>query len=302
MNNPAVSIQSIQQYSGDRNRLIFRLAIVASIAIHVLLFFLLKADFFKIDLKQELAKPDEPVTILFPENKPMKIVENINENNLEPDYSDLLADRNSRARNPELLDEFGNQPFSTGSLPFENLSNPEIPLAASAQSVKKFSRDALGKDAMDAAELSNAEQSSNEEARSGSAAANDSYTPDQNWAQKKFSADEMGDISLSTYAWEWAPYIYALKRKLYQVWSPPVAYYYLGLIHGYTVIQFSISREGRLLGYKVLEQYGHESLQQTSENAIVALFPFKALPANFPEDQLTITAKLIYPNPREVTQ
>jgi hypothetical protein len=87
MNNPAVSIQSIKQYSGDRNRLIFRLAIVASIAIHVLLFFLLKSDFFKIDLKRELAKPAEPVTILFPENKPMKIVENINENNLEPDYS-----------------------------------------------------------------------------------------------------------------------------------------------------------------------------------------------------------------------
>jgi len=302
MNNPAVSIQGIKQYSGDHNRLIFRLAIVASIAIHVLLFFLVKSDFFKIDLKQELAKPAEPVTILFPENKPMKIVENINENNLEPDYSDLLADRNSRARNPELSDEFGNQPFSTGSLPFENLSNPEIPLAASAQSIKKFRRDVLGKDAIDAAEQSAADQSSDEEARSGSAAANDSYTPDQNWAQKKFSTDEMGDISLSTYAWEWAPYIYALKRKLYQVWSPPVAYYYLGLIHGYTVIQFSISREGRLLGYKVLEQYGHESLQQTSENAIVALFPFKALPANFPENQLTITAKLIYPNPREVTQ
>lgn len=302
MNNPAVSIQSTKQYSSDSNRLVFRLAILASLAIHVLLFFLLKSDFFKIDLKKELAKPVEPVTILFPENKPMKIVENINENDQEPDYSDLLADRNSRARNPELLDEFGNQPFSTGALPFENLSNPAIPLVASRQSVKKFSRDALGKDALDAVEQSAADQSLNEETRTGSAAANDSYSPDQNWAQKKFSADEIGGISLSTYAWEWAPYIYALKRKLYQVWSPPVAYYYLGLIYGHTVIQFSISRDGQLLWYKVLEQNGHESLQQTSVNAIVALFPFKALPTNFPENQLTITAKLIYPNPREVSQ
>ncbi len=295
-------MQVIRQYIGDRDRQIFRLAIVASIAIHLLLFFLLKSEFFKIDLKQALAQPTEPVTILFPENKPTKIVENINENSLEPDNSDLLSDRNSRARNPELLDEFGNQPFSTGSLPFENLSNPEIPLVASTQSVKKFMRDALGKDASDVSEQNALDQSSNEATSAGSALANDSYYSDQNWAQKKFSADELGDISLSTYAWEWAPYIHALKRKLYQVWSPPVAYYYLGLIYGYTVIQFSISRDGRLLWYKVLEQNGHESLQQTSVNAIVALFPFKALPTNFPENQLTIIAKLIYPNPREVTQ
>ncbi len=39
--------------------------------------------------------------------------------------------------------------------------------------------------------------------------------------QKQFSSDQVGDISLSTYAWEWAPYINALKQKLYSVWFTP---------------------------------------------------------------------------------
>jgi hypothetical protein len=291
-------MQVIGPYIEGRDRQVFRAAIVSSIILHLLLIFLPKSDFFKIDIKQDIKKPAEAVTIIFPENKPMKIVDNINENNLRPDNSDLLSEQDSRARNPELFNEFGTQPFSSGSSPFENLSNPEIPLVASAQSIKKFKRNALSKDALNSADPNTMDRSSGAEA----GAAADQYYPDQNYAQKKFSADELGDISLSTYAWEWAPYINAMKRKLYQVWSPPVAYYYLGLIHGYTVIQFSISKDGRLLWYKVLEQQGHESLQQSSVNAIVAIFPFKSLPANFPEDQLTIIARLFYPNPREVVQ
>ena len=71
--------------------------------------------------------------------------------------------------------------------------------------------------------------------------------------QKEFSADQLGDdISLSTYAWEWAPYINAFKRKLYTVWFTPPAYYRLGLIHGQTIIRFTITKDGNQAfgGYK----------------------------------------------------
>ena len=71
------------------------------------------------------------------------------------------------------------------------------------------------------------------------------------------------------------------------------------LIYGYTKIRFSISKNGQLLNYEVLEHRGHESLQVSSENAIKSSFPFKPLPQNFPEETLTITANLIYPNLRE---
>jgi outer membrane biosynthesis protein TonB len=64
------------------------------------------------------------------------------------------------------------------------------------------------------------------------------------------------------------------------------------------VIEFSISKEGDLIGYKVHEHSGHESLEVSSVNAINASFPFKPLPNNFPDEMLTVTARLIYPNLR----
>ena len=289
----------LKQKIFEQENQVLKIAFLFSIVVHFLLLFFLKSDFFKIDLKQIMEKPPEPVTILFPENKPKQIVENMNENNRTPENSDLLSDYNSQARNPDLLNDMGNQPFSNGSLPFENLSNPEIPLISRTQPIKKFSKEALSEDPARYARENNIERANTEEARFNPSSGNENYSPDQ-YAQKMFSADQLGDLSLSTYAWEWAPYVNALRRKLYQVWFAPVAYYRLGLIYGHTVIQFSISREGKLIGYKVLEQNGHESLEQSSVNAIVALFPFKSLPKNFPEEQLTITARLIYPNLREV--
>ena len=69
--------------------------------------------------------------------------------------------------------------------------------------------------------------------------------------------------------------------------------------NGFTIIQFSISKEGQLIEYEVLKHEGHESLEQSSVNAIKSSFPFKPLPVNFPDDNLTIVARLIYPNLRE---
>jgi hypothetical protein len=288
-----------QKYFEQENR-ILKITILLSIVVHFLFLFLLKSEFFKIDPKQVLEKSPEPVTFFFPENRPRQIVENINANNQTPENSDLLSDYNSQARNPDLLDNTANQPFSDGSLPFENLSNPQLPLISRAQAVKKFSRDALSNDPTHLSR-ENFFQPKDIEEMTDQNPGNENFSPDR-YAQKKFSADQMGDLSLSTYAWEWAPYVNALRRKLYQVWYAPVAYYRLGLIFGHTVIQFSISRDGNLIEYKVLEQNGHESLEQSSVNAIVALFPFKSLPRNFPEDHLTITARLIYPNLREVNR
>jgi TonB family protein len=116
--------------------------------------------------------------------------------------------------------------------------------------------------------------------------------------QKKFSVEDIGAITLSTYQWEWAPYINAMKNKLNRVWYAPTAYYKLGLIHGYTIIRYTIDRSGNITNMEVLNHNGHSSLENSSVSAIKALFPFLPLPENFPEETLTITVKLIYPNLR----
>jgi outer membrane biosynthesis protein TonB len=114
-----------------------------------------------------------------------------------------------------------------------------------------------------------------------------------------FDAESVGDFALSTYEWDWAPYWLDFKRKLNRVWYAPPAYYQLGLIHGYTIVRFKITRDGRMYDFKVLKQVGHSSLQQSSVNAIDAVFPFKELPNSFPNEYLEVTIKMIYPNLRE---
>jgi outer membrane biosynthesis protein TonB len=223
-------------------------------------------------------------------------VENINENNEIPDESDLLSDYNSRARNKNLSEQFSNQPMSNGNIPFANLTRSHIQQLLKSQfQEKKFTKDALiGKQTNnDQTDISKQHTQLNQKRTYAN-----EKTTNNLYEQKKFSADQVGDMSLSTYAWEWAPYINALKRKLYSVWFTPAAYHRLGLIYGYTVIQFQISVNGHLVGFEVLEHNGHKSLEQSSINAINSVFPFKPLPANFPEEILTITARLIYPNLR----
>lgn len=287
----------LKYYNLDRDKRIYFISLILSLLLHVIFILIFIKDIVIIDLSpEETDLPPEEVTVLFPENKPKSIVENINENGEIPEESDFLSDFNSSAKTARLLQELGNQPMSEGNIPFENLTKPNIQQQIQKQfQTKKFSRDALiGKRANDFQDYSNQKESeqAQESIQSNQSTTNNMYD------QKQFSADQMGDISLSTYSWEWAPYINALKRKLYTVWFTPAAYHRLGLIHGQTVIEFSISRDGKLLYYKVHDHQGHESLEKSSVNAITAVFPFKKLPDHFPEENLTITARLIYPKLR----
>ena len=277
----------------DEEKRIYFWTILFSLLIHAVFLLIFTQDMLIIDLSPEEKDLPEEVTVVFPENKPKSIVENINENNEIPEVSDLLSDFNSIARSKQLLENIRNQPMSEGNIPFPNLTRPYLQNNFKTQfQTKKFTKEALiGKQA------SNDMIRNQKDQNQKSMQANQSTT-NNIYSQKQFSADQLGDITLSTYAWEWAPYINDLKRKLYTVWFTPAAYHRLGLIHGYTVIEFSISRDGKLNGYKVHEHNGHESLQISSVNAINASFPFKPLPANFPEENLIITAKLIYPNLR----
>ena len=288
----------------DKDKRIYVIAFVLSAILHILFLIFFKFDLLLFDLVDDVERIPDDVTVIFPENKPAEIprqiVENINENEEIPTESDLLSDRNSRAANPEISDLTANQPRSEGNIPIPNLTNPNMTTSPSQfLPAKRFSKDALRK-----SEYANKDENffklKNEDiTKSMQSAAVNQQTTNNIYSQKKFSADQLGNITLSTYSWEWAPYINALKRKLHSVWFAPVAYYRLGLIHGYTDIRFTISRDGKILDYEVLAHNGHESLEQSSVNAINSVFPFKSLPVSFPEPTLIITARLIYPNLRE---
>ena len=284
----------------NRQKRIYIIAVFLSLLLHALFLLIFNFNFLLIDWSGENNSREEVVTIIFPENKPKTVVENINENDERPENTDLLSDRNSRASNPSLIKNIGNQPMSDGNTPLENLTVSErsedySPLFPT----KKFSRDALSidKSVMDRENL--LAKRNEQELSPNKRSQQFEETTNTILRQQKFSTDQLGGLTLSTYAWEWAPYINAMKRKLHQVWYAPVAYSQLGLISGQTTIQYVISREGNLIKYDVLEHQGHESLLKSSVNAIESLFPFKPLPSNFPEETLTIRATLIYPDLRE---
>ena len=277
------------------------IAIIFSLIFHLALLFLI--DFFNwLNVTfNDTDNKQEPVTVVFPENKPSDqpsmIVDNQNENQLIPEKSNLLSEQNSKAQNPERTDQTReNAPFSEGNVDFPELSQAmKSNQSFKPPGYKPFSADALTGKQVDPRSTDTGENEEEGEKDEGQTLSAAGFGTNQRLQQKRFSVEEIGALSLSTYAWEWAPYIQKFKIKHQRVWTAPTAYTQLGLIHGYTIISFEIAKDGTLLKAEVLEHNGHESLEVSSLESIKAVFPFLPLPANFPEDKLSITARLVYP-------
>ena len=229
-------------------------------------------------------------------------MENMRANNEKPENSDLLSEKNSRAKNEKLLDDRRNQPFSQGNTPLANLAQPQA-LAKSSQENQasnepslKFDREAL---LADNGNYSANQSRSGENSQGKNDFTSETRGTDNVFDQTDYSADMLGDMTLSTYAWDWAYYLNMFKTKLYEVWRTPPAYYVLGMISGNTLMEITIDREGNLIHSQVLEHNGHESLRQSSVNAIKNSFPLAPLPVDFPDDSLVIRLNLIYPKLNE---
>jgi hypothetical protein len=104
-----------------------------------------------------------------------------------------------------------------------------------------------------------------------------------------------GDISLNTVAWDYAPWLQRFRRDLQKRWYAPYGYY-LGAIHGWTVVELEIARNGDLLRMDVLDEEGHESLKNSSVGALKGAMPYQPLPDHFPKESLILRIKMIYPD------
>jgi hypothetical protein len=103
-----------------------------------------------------------------------------------------------------------------------------------------------------------------------------------------------GDFTLSTYEWNFAPWMRRFANDLHRGWIAPYAYR-LGIISGHTKILLVVERDGRPSRMEVLEENGHESLHTASIAALQAFAPYAPLPPDFPDDRLEITLGLYYP-------
>jgi outer membrane biosynthesis protein TonB len=120
------------------------------------------------------------------------------------------------------------------------------------------------------------------------------FMDDANWKNEDFSADALGGVSLNTYAWDFAPYILAMKRRIKKHVYPPPAFYQLGAISGQTILKFRVFPSGKSDRLEVISYKGHKALMETSVNAVKASDPFMPLPDDFPENYLELTWTFVY--------
>jgi TonB family protein len=120
------------------------------------------------------------------------------------------------------------------------------------------------------------------------------FSDDINWDNRSSSSKNAGQISLSTYDWQWAPYIQYMKARLRDHNYPPPAFYRMGAISGEVDLTFRILKDGQVANLELLGYSGHKALAETALNAVRASDPFQPLPDDFPDKHLDLTWKFIY--------
>jgi outer membrane biosynthesis protein TonB len=128
----------------------------------------------------------------------------------------------------------------------------------------------------------------------GSAGSSGNEQPEM--AHPAGNATDLGDVSLNTIAWDYAPWLQRFGSTLRERWFPPPAYL-MGILKegGWALIEVEISRSGKLLRLELLDQQGHPSLTRAAESALRAMAPIEPLPADFPEPTLILRIRMIYP-------
>lgn len=228
-----------------------------------------------------------------------EIVESRPDSEREPEKADFLSDRNQTAsdKQPRNLDR-KNLPFSEGRSLAKNLNTP-VTVQTGTEPFRSESSSKTAQSAPEPAEKS----ASSLERSPRSAFSRDQLLSRNNassatasrpaYEQTRSSAEDLGGLSLNTYAWEYAPYLLDLKQRIEKNIFPPPIYTRMG-IGGSHAIRFRIMPDGRLVGPNLLEARGEKSLIATSENAVKFSAPFKPLPDDFPEPYLEVTARFDY--------
>lgn len=271
-------------------------ALVASIVVHASLFAIglyQRARALEVDLTREREMPVE-VSLVEPPEQP------------------IPTDRKSTNLSTVSSEASDLDPRDTGS---DTPSGAQLLEQTPPQNAASSARDARGETAQDRAADRSLPQEQEEgltealrQARARDAttleAPHDFAIPSElpDFGDDGSASATIGNITLNTTEWDFAPYLLDLKRRIRQKWIPPVAFSVLGAIHGYTWVQFRIYPDGRMEQLSVLETEGHESLHRSSVNAINGAAPFRELPDHFPEEYLEIAFGFYYLLPGDETR
>jgi len=250
-----------------------------------------------------LSRPLPPMDRVRPERQiAFEIVETPEAGAEPPEQADLLSDKQSVARDLHPGSE-EDQPFSEGFSGAKYIQQPQEddlfladPAVRDPGEEESSPQEANRADAL----LSRSAVSARTPGRS--AFSRDRLVTFQNpsqpirrpvYDQREGGVPDFGGMRLNTYAWDYAPYLLELKRRIEKNIFPPPVFTRMGF-GGHNVFRFRIMPDGSLAGSEMVDALGEPALIATSENAIKFSVPFKPLPRDFPESYLEITARFEY--------
>ena len=106
-------------------------------------------------------------------------------------------------------------------------------------------------------------------------------------------SDDNEPVSLDTKEVKYASYFARIKHQIERVWIYPLPAAQKG-ISGDLSLTFRISKDGNLMGVRLVEQSGHEILDVAALKAVKEAAPFYPFPKNIQRDKLTILANFVY--------
>lgn len=104
-----------------------------------------------------------------------------------------------------------------------------------------------------------------------------------------------GEFSLSTYDWDYAPYMLRLKRQIedYTWQILPSAFWY-GIAAWATQVRFVIRPDGSLESVVISGHRGVLELRHVAQDAVTGAADFEPLPPGFPDPELTVTGNFYF--------
>ena len=110
-------------------------------------------------------------------------------------------------------------------------------------------------------------------------------------SMEDFDDDE--PVSLDTTEVKYASYFARIKHQIERVWIYPSDAAQRG-ISGDLSLTFRISKDGNLLGVRLVDQSGYEILDVAALKAVKEAAPFYPFPKNIQREKITILANFIY--------
>ncbi len=105
--------------------------------------------------------------------------------------------------------------------------------------------------------------------------------------------DDDEPVSLDTTEVKYASYFARIKHQIERVWIYPIKAAQRG-ISGDLTLTFRISKDGNLLGARLLDRSGHEILDVAALKAVKEAAPFYPFPATIDREKLSIHANFVY--------